>query len=229
MSEKIITALKTLDVKTDAQWTQDGQVNLNAFKFVNGGESVTREQLEEAAPGFNRETAATYFDEKKEGEGSAPTVTQNVTGDVTADNVATILENANATSENTSEEGKSTHIASLRIGVDVTLSDAVKTLLGVAGREDFDISELDDERLSYVVKSIPERRNQLINLREEFNAVIEKEFNLLVQLEGEQERRTPKENHADLVKRVHEANANSKFIVDQPRQRVAPPIPPLKK
>lgn len=221
MSEKIITALKTLDVKTDAQWTQDGQVNLNAFKFVNGGESVTREQLEEAAPGFNRETAATYFVDGGGTPGEAPAAADT--------NVATILENANATSENTSEEGKSTHIASLRIGVDVTLSDAVKTLLGVAGREDFDISELDDERLSYVVKSIPERRNQLINLREEFNAVIEKEFNLLVQLEGEQERRTPKENHADLVKRVHEANANSKFIVDQPRQRVAPPIPPLKK
>jgi hypothetical protein len=225
MSEKIITALKTLDVKTDAQWTQDGQVNLNAFKFVNGGEAVTREQLEEVAPGFNRENAATYFDEKKEGEGSAPVEGANVTDA----NVATILESANATSQNTAEENKSTHIASLRIGVDVTLSDAVKTLLGISGRQDFDVADLDDERLEYVVKSVPERRNQLINLREEFNAVIEKEFNLLVELEGEKERRTPKENHADLVKRVHEANANSKFIVDQPRQRVAPPIPPLKK
>lgn len=221
MSEKIITALKTLDVKTDAQWTQDGQVNLNAFKFVNGGEAVTREQLEEVAPGFNRENAATYFDEKKEGEGSAPIEGATVTDA----NVATILESANATSE----EGKTTHTASLRIGVDVTLSDALKTLISFGGRKDFDVAELDDERLEYVLKSIPEHRNQLINLREEFNAVLEKEFNLLIELESEQERRTPKENHVDLVKRVHEANANSKFIVDQPRQRVAPPIPPLKK
>lgn len=220
MSEKIITALKTLDVKTDAQWTQDGQVNLNAFKFVNGGEAVTREQLEEVAPGFNRENAATYFDEK-EGVGSAP-----IEGATVADaNVATIMKSANATSE----ESKSTHIAPLHIGVDVTVSDAVKTLLGISGRQDFDVAGLDDERLEYVVKSIPEHRNQLINLREEFNAILEKEFNLLIELESEQERRTPKENHADLVKRVHEANANSKFIVDQPRQRVAPPIPPLKK
>lgn len=221
MSEKIITALKTLDVKTDAQWTQDGQVNLNAFKFVNGGESITREQLEEVAPGFNRENAETYFDEKKEGEGSAPIEGATVTDA----NVATIMKSANATSE----ESKSTHIAPLHIGVDVTVSDAVKTLLGISGRQDFDVAGLDDERLEYVVKSIPEHRNQLINLREEFNAVLEKEFNLLIELESEQERRTPKENHADLVKRVHEANANSKFIVDQPRQRVAPPIPPLKK
>lgn len=215
MSEKIITALKTLDVKTDAQWTQDGQVNLNAFKFVNGGEAVTREQLEEVAPGFNRENAATYFDEK-EGEGAA-----------TDANVATIMKSANAASENTSEEGKATHVGSMRIGVDITLSDALKTLIKVGAA--INIAELTSEELSKIVESVPERRNQLINLREEFNAILEKEFNLLIELESEQERRTPKENHADLVKRVHEANANSKFIVDQPRQRVAPPIPPLKK
>lgn len=223
MSEKIITALKTLDVKTDAQWTQDGQVNLNAFKFVNGGEAVTREQLEEVAPGFNRENAETYFDEKKEGEGSAPIEGATVTDA----NVATILENANAASENTSEEGKATQGGSMRIGVDITLSDALKTLIKVGAV--IDIAELTSEELSKIVESVPERRNQLINLREEFNAILEKEFNLLIELESEQERRTPKENHADLVKRVHEANANSKFIVDQPRQRVAPPIPPLKK
>lgn len=224
MSEKIITALKTLDVKTDAQWTQDGQVNLNAFKFVNGGEAVTREQLEEVAPDFNRENAATYFDEKKEGE-------QNITsasiegGTVTDAGAANILESANATSE----EGKTTHTAPLRIDVDVTLSDAVKTLIGVSGRQDFDVKDLDDERLAYIIKSVPERRNQLINLREEFNTILEKEFNILISLEEEAARRVPVENHADLVKRIHEANAASKFIVDQPRQRVAPPIPPLKK
>lgn len=223
MSEKIITALKTLDVKTDAQWTQDGQVNLNAFKFVNGGEAVTREQLEEVAPGFNRENAATYFDEKKEGEVSAPIEGATVTDA----NVATILESANAASENTSEEGKQTLGGSMRIGVDITLSDALKTLIKVGAV--IDIAELTSEELSKIVESVPERRNQLINLREEFNAILEKEFNLLIELEGEQERRSPKENHADLVKRVHEANANSRFIVDQPRQRVAPPIPPLKK
>lgn len=224
MSEKIITALKTLDVKTDAQWTQDGQVNLNAFKFVNGGEAVTREQLEEVAPGFNRENAATYFDEKKEGEQNiTPAPIEGAT--VTDANVATILESANATSE----KGKTTHTASLRIGVDVTLSDAVKTLIGVSGRQDFDVKDLDDERLAYIIKSVPERRNQLINLREEFNTILEKEFNILISLEEEAARRVPVENHADLVKRIHEANAASKFIVDQPRQRVAQPIPPLKK
>lgn len=226
MTDKIITALKTLDVKTDAQWTQDGLVNLMAFKFVNGGEAVTREQLDEVAPGFTRETAPTYFDEKKEGEGSALIEDAPIeSATVTNANVANILESANATSE----EGKTTHTASLRIGVDVTLSDAVKTLIGVSGRQDFDVKDLDDERLAYIIKSVPERRNQLIHLREEFNTILEKEFNILISLEEEAARRVPVENHADLVKRIHEANAASKFIVDQPRQRVAQPIPPLKK
>ena len=115
----------------------------------------------------------------------------------------------------------------MRIGVDITLSDSLKTLIKVGA--EINIAELTSEELSKIVESVPERRNQLINLREEFNAILEKEFNLLIDLESEQERRIPKENHADLVKRVHEANASSKFIVDQPRQRVAPPIPPLKK
>lgn len=207
MSEKIITGLKSLDVKTDAQWTQEGLVNLNAFKFVIGGEAVTREQLEEVAPGFTRETAPTYFDEK-EGEEPAPTAPTETP------NVAT--EPTTTTSE-------------LTVGVKVELSDAVRTLLGTADRKDIVLTELSDEQLAGIMKQVPERRNALINLREEFAAVLEREFNLLIELEGEVERRTPKANHADMVKRIHEANQANAYIVDQPRQRVAQPIPPLKK
>ena len=78
MKEKILESLKSLNPKTDAQWTQDGHVNLNAFKFVNGGESVTREQLEEAAPGFTRENAGTYFN--TEGSQSTGSVADNAEG-----------------------------------------------------------------------------------------------------------------------------------------------------
>ena len=225
MNEKIIAGLKSLDVKTDAQWTQEGLVNLNAFKFVIGGEAVTREQLEEVAPGFTRETAATYFDEKKvaattatEGEVKAP-----IEGVASETNVGTILETANATA------GEEKQVSKLTIGVDFTISDAVRTLLGVAGREDIVVSELEDEKLKSIIEQVPARRNQLINLREELTTALEKEFAFLIELEDEATRRIPVENHADLVKRVHEANAASKFIVDQPRQRVAQPIPPLKK
>lgn len=54
MKEVILAALAKLDPAVDSHWTADGLVNLNSFKFIAGGVSVTREQLEEAAPGFTR-------------------------------------------------------------------------------------------------------------------------------------------------------------------------------
>lgn len=54
MKEVILAALAKLDPAVDSHWTAEGLVNLNSFKFIAGGVSVTREQLEEAAPGFTR-------------------------------------------------------------------------------------------------------------------------------------------------------------------------------
>lgn len=205
MKEKILEALKGLDTKADASWTQEGLVNLNAFKFVMGGESVTREQLDEVAPGFTRETAPTYFEEK------APETTEQ--------------SNAPEVKPEANEGDNVATSAPLTVGVEVTLSDALKTLIKVG--QVIDLSELTAEELSKIMENVPDRRNQLITLREEFNAIMEKEFKLLVEIEDEFNRKQPKESHADLVKRIHEANMNSKYIVDQPRQRVAPVVPPL--
>ena len=58
MKEVILAALAKLDPAVDSHWTADGLVNLNSFKFIAGGVSVTREQLEEAAPGFTRTNPA---------------------------------------------------------------------------------------------------------------------------------------------------------------------------
>lgn len=205
MKEKILEGLKTLDTKADAQWTQEGLVNLNAFKFVLGGEAVTREQLDEVAPGFNRETAATYF-EPATGEGTAPVAP------VAAGNVAT--------EQKTSE---------LTVDVKLGLSETLRTLMGIGSHDISEVADLSAEQLAGAMKDVPERRSALITLREEFNALMSKEFNLLIAIEEAYDRSIPKENHADLVKRIHEANMNSKFVVDQPRQRVAPVIPPMKK
>lgn len=53
MKQKIVDALKKLDPNNDNQWTQDGQPKLDALKFLVG-DTVTREQVQEAAPDFNR-------------------------------------------------------------------------------------------------------------------------------------------------------------------------------
>lgn len=50
MNEKIIAALKLLDVANDAHWTTDGSPRLSALKI----DGVTREQVAAVAPQFTR-------------------------------------------------------------------------------------------------------------------------------------------------------------------------------
>ena len=55
MKDVILAALAKLDPAVDSHWTAEGLVNLNTFKFLAGGVAISREQLEEVAPGFCRE------------------------------------------------------------------------------------------------------------------------------------------------------------------------------
>lgn len=54
MKEKIVDALGKLDVNNDNHWTSDGLPKLEALKFAVGG-NVTRDQVNEVAPGYTRE------------------------------------------------------------------------------------------------------------------------------------------------------------------------------
>lgn len=222
MKEKIVEALKTLNTSADAQWTQDGLVALNAFKFAMGGESVTREQLEEAAPGFNRSNAGTYFQPTDESA-------QYQAGMTIASGTA-YLEGATI-KEGSIETPKvsDSNVVTMALDVNVTLAESLKTLMGIGAHTMDEIGSLTTEQLQTIMKEIPERRNRLISLRNEFEQLLNAELHLLIKLEEAHDARLPKENHADLVKRIHAANMSSKYLVDQPRQRVAPPIPPLKK
>lgn len=217
MKEKIVEALKTLNTSADAQWTQDGLVALNAFKFAMGGEAVTREQLEEAAPGFNRSNAEVYFQPKDELLKAA-------------EEIAVTLEEAHI-KEGSIEATKlsDSNVVTMALDVNVTLAESLKTLMGIGAHTMDEIGSLTTEQLQTIMKEIPERRNRLISLRNEFEQLLNAELHLLIKLEEAHDARLPKENHADLVKRIHAANMSSKYLVDQPRQRVAPPIPPLKK
>jgi hypothetical protein len=61
MSDKIKEAMTKLDVGNDNHWTQDGQARLDTVKFLSGGETISREDLDKDYPGFNRTTASAYF------------------------------------------------------------------------------------------------------------------------------------------------------------------------
>jgi len=58
MSEKINQALAQLDVANDNHWTGDGLPRLETVKMLAGDQSITREILTQARPGFIRATAA---------------------------------------------------------------------------------------------------------------------------------------------------------------------------
>lgn len=53
--EKLQAALLKMDSENDNQWTIQGEAKLEMIKFLTGGESFTRDELNTLAPGFNRE------------------------------------------------------------------------------------------------------------------------------------------------------------------------------
>ena len=61
MSDKIKAALQKLDPSNENHWTQDGLAKLETVKFLNDGDSVSREDLDKDFAGFNKTTAAGFF------------------------------------------------------------------------------------------------------------------------------------------------------------------------
>jgi hypothetical protein len=61
MTDAIKNALQKLDVSNDNHWTQDKQPRLETVKLNAADQSITREQVDEAFPGFNRATAPGYW------------------------------------------------------------------------------------------------------------------------------------------------------------------------
>lgn len=65
----IVAALRELDPLNDDHWTADGAPRMDALEALLGDKSVTRKEVVEAAPDFNREKAGTLGDESDEEEG----------------------------------------------------------------------------------------------------------------------------------------------------------------
>lgn len=60
MTQKIVDALKKLDVNNDNHWTADGLPRLDTVKMLAADQTITRDQVAAAAPGFSRSTAPTW-------------------------------------------------------------------------------------------------------------------------------------------------------------------------
>lgn len=83
MSDKILAALALMDPTVDAHWTMNGDAKLETVKALADGESITREELEALAPGFNREAVRAYRAGQIQGATDGPQATTgNGTGAV---------------------------------------------------------------------------------------------------------------------------------------------------
>lgn len=61
MNQAIQTAVKALDIENDNHWTADGLPRLDTVKMLASDPTVTRETVNDAAPGFTRANAASYI------------------------------------------------------------------------------------------------------------------------------------------------------------------------
>jgi hypothetical protein len=60
MTQKILDALKALDVANDNHWTADGLPRLDTVKMLAADPTLSREVVDTAAPGFTRTAAKDY-------------------------------------------------------------------------------------------------------------------------------------------------------------------------
>lgn len=60
MTDKIVAALKSLDVNNDQHWTTDGAPRIDTLKILVGNPGLSREDVNAALPGFSRATAANF-------------------------------------------------------------------------------------------------------------------------------------------------------------------------
>lgn len=67
MSDKILTALRQLEVDNANHWTAAGEPRIETVRIVASDPSISRDDINTAAPGFNRETAKDYG---KQGDGA---------------------------------------------------------------------------------------------------------------------------------------------------------------
>lgn len=199
MKEVILAALAKLDPAVDSHWNTDGQVNLSSFKFIAGGVSVTREQLEEVAPNFTRST---------------PQV------DATSDHL-----NVQATQTGEPGVGEAGQLEGLE-GVPLTFQASPLTL--AFSEENFaPVSEMGEEELSLLCDNYLAHIDELNVAREQFNKQVDKAIAYLHSAKAEQDRRQPKMTLAEMVRKAHELNANSATPASAPRARPHPVYPVL--
>lgn len=227
MKEKIVDALLKLDTSNDNQWTQDGLPKIEILKFLMGGEVITREQINEAAPGFTRsnpiigdgsngESNEVVAQQSAEGEqGQEPTQEQGSQEQASEGDGAGLAGEQKASQSETSVV---THVTPMTVGVNVTFADVLKAVLTELAFTD--VKELEDEDLQELAarhSDILSADNQFLS---EVNEFVTKRALYLSKVVEELAKREPQQSQADVLAQFHESMFRNQqnLPINKPRQ-----------
>lgn len=229
MKEKIIETLLKLDPTNDNQWTQDGLPKVDVLKFLSGGETWTRDQISEAAPGFTRsnpiigggsngELNEVASEQSVEGEqGQASAQEQGSAEQATEGGGAGPAGQQEAPKDKNNVVTSSV-LTKLTVDVGVNFPDLIKNFLMCL---DFvDVKEMSDDELAELAakhSDILSADNQFLSEVSEF---VTKRAHYLNAVVEEQSKRAPAESQADMLAQFHERMFENQqnLPINRPRQ-----------
>ena len=226
MKEKIIETLLKLDKTNDNQWTQDGLPKVDVLKFLSGGETWTREQISEAAPGFTRsnpiigggsngELNEVASEQPVEGEQDQASAQEQGSAEQASEGGgAGLTGQQEAPQDETNVVTRST----LTVALNVNFPDVIKHFL--ISLDFVDVKELSDDDLAALAvmhSDILSADNQFLS---EVNEFVTKRAHYLNEVVEEQSKRTPAESQADMLAQFHARMFENQqnLPINKPRQ-----------
>ena len=226
MKEKIVETLLKLDPKNDNQWAQEGLPKVDVLKFLSGGETWTREQITEAAPGFTRsnpiigdgsngESNEVAAQQSAEGEqGQAPAQEQGSAEQASEGGGAGAAGQQEAPKDETNVVTRST----LTVDLNVDFPDVIKHFL--ISLDFVDVKELSDDDLAALAvmhSDILSADNQFLS---EVNEFVTKRALYLNKVVEELAKREPQQSQADVLAQFHESMFQNQqnLPINKPRQ-----------
>ena len=229
MKEKIIETLLKLDTTNDNQWTQDGLPKVDVLTFLSGGETWTRDQISEAAPGFtssnpiigggsNGELNEVASEQPAEGEQGQTSAQEQSSAEQAAEGGGAGPAGQQEAPKDETNVVTSTTVGKLTIDVDFNFPELIKNFS--MGLDFVAVLELGDggpAALAAKHSDILSADNQFLS---EVNEFVTKRAHYLNAVVEEQSKRTPAESQADMLAQFHERMFENQqnLPINKPRQ-----------
>lgn len=229
MKEKIIETLLKLDKTNDNQWTQDGLPKVDVLKFLSGGETWTRDQISEAAPGFTRsnpiigdgsngELNEVASEQPVEGEQGQASAQEQGSAEQEAKGGGAGPAGQQEAPKDETNVVTSSVLTKLTVDVGVNFPDLIKNFL--MGLNFVDVKEMSDDELAELAakhSNILSADNQFLS---EVNEFVTKRAHYLNAVVEEQSKRAPAESQADMLAQFHARMFENQqnLPINKPRQ-----------